>query len=212
MDSMKKIVFDLDGTLIDSHIDITASVNFVRERLYGLPPMATGKLARLLNDTDVHLPMALYGLEAYEARAKEMFEIHYARQCLQNARVFTGIPELLCALRNAGWQLYVATNAPTMTSRLILKNNGIGDFFQGVIGADGVEHPKPHPEMIEKLLGNERIGAWMVGDSPKDVEAARRAGIRSVFVTWGYSKNLPEKVRSDACAAKPEELFLILEN
>ncbi len=184
---MKTLIFDLDGTLVDTRKDITASINFIRSEVYGLPPMNEREIVGLMNRPGLNLAYEFYGVERYEERAREMFEEHYSRQCLQNARCFDGIAELLQVLDGSGIEMFVATNAPTKTSKIILQNCGVDKFFADVVGADRVEEPKPHPQMLKMITGSRnRERCWMVGDSLKDVMAARGAGITPVLAQWGF--------------------------
>jgi phosphoglycolate phosphatase len=201
---MKTLIFDLDGTLVDSHLDIVASINHVRAVVYGLPPLEAGFVVDRMNRIGFNLAREFYGVEAYGEEAKELFEEHYAGQCLQNARCYPGIPELLERLVSRSCELFVATNAPAHTSRLILKNNNIDRFFTDIIGADSVEHAKPHPEMIHKIVKRSKFGdVWMVGDSAKDIVAAQKAGVAPIFAKWGYTRAMPEGVSGFAEADSP---------
>ena len=209
---MKTVIFDLDGTLVDSHEDITASINHVRLEIYGLKPVDSAFVMEKMNAYGLNLAHEFYGVESYEAHARELFERHYATQCLKNAKTFEGIPRLLESLKSKNCDLYVATNAPTETSALILKNNNIDHLFTDIIGADRVRHSKPDPEMILKI--KERAThdeIWMVGDSPKDLAAGRRAGVATIFVKWGYTFRLPEEFSDVPKASEPShiEKFII---
>ena len=208
---MKTILFDLDGTLVDSAGDIAASINHVRRLLYGLGPLQIEEVAAILDGEERSIPHRLYGVAAYEPKAREIFEEHYTRQCRRNARVFEGVREAIEALKGAGCELYVCTNAPTATSREVLRNNNILHHFADVIGADRVPRPKPAPDALLQVRQRARFPQmWMVGDSAKDMDAARRAGIPSVFVTWGYSARAPREVGAHRVAARPGELAAIL--
>ena len=208
---MKTVIFDLDGTLVDSRKDICASINHVRETLYALPPLDPGTVAEKMNRPGLDLAREFYGAERYEARARECFEAHYARQCLVSSRAYPGVRRMLGRLRSADCDLFVATNAPTDTSRAILRNNHLDGFFADIIGADRVRRPKPDPEMLLRAMAISRYGeAWMAGDSPKDMMAAEKAGAEGIFVTWGYTRSPDPDLPAKARARKPEEIADII--
>lgn len=208
---MKTILFDLDGTLVDSAGAIAASINHVRQRLYGLDSLKTEEIVAILDGEERTIPERLYGVTAYERKARELFRKHYTRQCPQTARIYEGVKETLEELKSAGCELFVCTNASTATSRAVLENNNILQHFADVIGADRVPRPKPAPDALLQVRQRARFRRmWMVGDSAKDVAAARRAGIPSVFVTWGYSTHTPRNERAHRVVTRPVELAAIL--
>ncbi len=208
---MKTLIFDLDGTLVDTRIDITASINFIRSEIYGLPPLAEQEIVSLMNRPGLNLAYEFYGVEHYDKRARVMFEEHYSRQCLQNAKSFEGIPELLQKLDESGIEMFVATNAPTVTSKIILQNCGIGKYFADVVGADRVSKPKPHPQMLETIIkSRNRGGCWMVGDSMKDVMAAQGAGITPIFAQWGFGAETTAEVEVEIKVKRPIDILRIV--
>ncbi|HIP20727.1 MAG TPA: HAD family hydrolase [Sulfurimonas sp.] len=208
---MKTVIFDLDGTLVDTHADITTSINHVRRKIYGLEPMGAEEIARLMNIPGLNLAYEFYGVEVYEPQAEELFEKHYSKQCLMSAKTFDGIIELLEKLLEVKCELFVATNAPTVTSKLILQNNGIDRYFKDIIGADRVKNPKPHPEMILNICKSSIYDdIWMIGDSPKDIMAAKQAEINVIFASWGYSKILPKEMSDIKSVSKPLDIANIL--
>ena len=208
---MKTLIFDLDGTLVDTSRDITASINFIRSEIYGLPPLAEREIVSLMNRPGLNLAYEFYGVELYEKRAREMFEEHYSRQCLQSARSFDGIPELLQILDENGVEMFVATNAPTKTSKIILQKCGIADFFVDVVGADRVTDPKPHPQMLKIITeSRNRERCWMVGDSLKDVMAARGAGITPIFAKWGFGDEVEIEEELETEAKRPIDILKVV--
>ncbi|WP_457596551.1 HAD family hydrolase [Hydrogenimonas sp.] len=204
---MKCVIFDLDGTLIDSRDDIAASINHVRAECYGLPPLSPSVVSEAMNRMDLDLARFFYGTDGYGEEARERFEAHYARQCLRNARPFEGVPETLARLAEEGWRLFVATNAPSHTSRAMLQKHNLLEFFDDIVGADRVIRAKPDPEMVETIVGKGPFDeVWMVGDSPKDIAAARAAGVRPLFAAWGYSGRLPYGFGGVPALARPGRL------
>jgi len=92
---MKVVIFDMDGTLLDSKKDITISVNYIRELHYNLPPLSEEFIVEAINMDVRNLPKLFYGTENYEEKDREVFEIHYALQCTQNPYLYEGMKETL---------------------------------------------------------------------------------------------------------------------
>lgn len=209
---MKHIVlFDMDGTLIDSGLDITLSINHVRAQCYHLEPLSVQSVIDAINAPVRNLSEIFYAQSVYEQKARDLFEEHYYDQCIQNVVPYEGVCELLTTLRESNIIMGVATNAPSQFAKRMLKHLHMDDFFHLILGADDVEEPKPHPQMLNRHLKhhNYRSGtdnAWMIGDNSKDMEAAMRAGITSIFAGWGFSS----QGAGDYFASTPQSLLDII--
>ncbi len=188
---MKVVIFDMDGTLIDTSKDITITVNHVRALHHDLPPLTSDEVVEMINRPDRNLPKLFYGTDTYEADDKALFETHYYEQCIRHPRLYEGIKETLMQLKEREIRLSVATNAPSIFARRMLNHLEVDKYFDHIIGPDIVTAPKPDPGMLHYILETYHYQprmhhAWMVGDNQKDMLAAMHAGIQSVFATWGF--------------------------
>lgn len=188
----KIVIFDMDGTLIDSKKDITISINHVRELNHKLAPLSEEFVVEAINMHDRNLAKLFYNTELYEDRDRVVFENHYKKQCTENPYLYDGIEELLYTLKENDIRLSVATNAPTIFAQTMLESLKVKELFDLIIGADKAKKSKPHPEMLHQILQNynylqERDKAWMIGDNSKDMEAAHNAEIDAVFAAWGFA-------------------------
>ncbi len=205
---MTIVIFDMDGTLIDSKKDITISVNYIREKHYSLVALSEDFIVEAINRDVRNLPELFYGTKVYEKKDQLAFEAHYKVQCTQNPYLYDGVLETLKELVNAGVKLSVATNAPTPFAKLMLASLDVASMFDVIIGADEVSASKPNPEMLHKILQHykydEKVDtAWMIGDNSKDIQSAINANIDSLFATWGFSPQTEFKNRVDT----PKEIL-----
>ncbi len=196
---MPLIVFDLDGTLIDSKKDLANAVNAMLVHR-GRAPLADEIVYGYVGNGAPLLIRRALGPEASEADvtgALEYFLAYYREHMLDHTTLYPGVPEALDALREIGARLAVLTNKPVRFSEAILRGLAIDARFFRVYGGNSFEHKKPHPIGIETLLaesGESKASAWMVGDSAVDVRTARNAGIAAAGVTYGFQ---PETLAAD---------------
>jgi len=188
----KIIIFDMDGTLIDSKKDITVSINHVRNLHYSLEPLDEAFVVEAINMEVRNLPKLFYGTEIYEKKDMIAFEEHYHEQCVKSPYLYDGIEDMLEQLKSKDINLSVATNAPTKFANRMLSSLSVAEMFDEIVGADKVSASKPSPEMLNKILSaydysHKKDTAWMVGDNSKDMLSAKNAGIEALFATWGFT-------------------------
>jgi phosphoglycolate phosphatase len=186
------IVFDLDGTLIDSRLDLANSANEMLAT-YGAAPRPVDDIAGMVGEGArvlVEHALEAAGLDRHEPEAFARFLAIYSRRLLEHTRLYDGIADVVAAAA-ARASLAVLTNKPIVPSRRILDALGIGDRFRWVIGGDQRFARKPDPAGLLYLIhqaGASAGSTLVVGDSMIDVETARRAGVRICVVMHGFGR------------------------
>ena len=198
---MRLLIFDLDGTLIDSKTDLAHSVNATRAYM-GMSPISHELVYTYVGNGAPVLMRRSLGPDATEEdveRALDFFIRYYAQHCLDNTTLYPGVKDALDILKaQDGVRMAVLTNKPVRISNHIIGGLGCGEHFFRVYGGNSFERKKPDPVGIETLLsesGADREKAVMVGDSAVDVATARNAGIACCGVTYGFQ---PESLRDPA--------------
>jgi phosphoglycolate phosphatase len=185
------IIFDLDGTLADTKLDLANAVNAARER-FGLMPLKNELIYSYVGNGAPVLIRKAMGPECGDEdvqRALEHFLSHYRQHMLEHTTLYPGVRESLERLRAAGVQLAVLTNKPVKISHDMLAGLGVGELFFRVYGGNSFEQKKPEPDGVFALLeeaGVAKENTLMVGDSSVDVLTARNAGIAVCGVTYGF--------------------------
>ncbi len=209
------ILFDLDGTLIDSVVDIAASVNHVRTKM-AMTSLSIDVVGTYVGD-GVHALMERSlntQDEGLVNKAIELWKPHYAVHCLDHTRLYPGVLKILKALSSRGISLGVVSNKPAALSEKILAGLGVRSLFSVVVGGDTVGERKPHPLPLEFAVEQTKIHTGqilVVGDSPNDILGAQRAGYSSCGVLWGLS--VEETIRAahpDYLAKTPRDVQKII--
>jgi len=186
----KYIIFDMDGTLIDSSKLLANSINYVRQNL-GLSKMEDETILKAINDESVNAPMFFYESEEFEDFHTEFFNEYYQAHYKTDSRLYPYAKELLEKLSKTH-KISLATNAYKKSAYTILFALGIEHYFDIIICGDEVQHPKPNPQMINMIVEfyeDDKEKFLMIGDSTRDKLCAKNAGIDSILVEWGFSEH-----------------------
>jgi len=215
--SLKAVLCDLDGTLVDSAEDIRAALNALLAE-HGRDPVHPFEIKAMIGDG-----VAKLGERALAARSGDpddaprlvpRFLALYEPNAARLTRPYAGVRATLRALGERGLRLAVVTNKPEAATREILASLDLAPLIEVVVGGDTASERKPHPAPV--LLALERLGiapaeAVMVGDNHHDVSAARAAGVPAIAVTYGYSHVPHEELGAERLIATFPELLAALE-
>jgi phosphoglycolate phosphatase len=200
------LVFDLDGTLVDTAPDLVASTNHVLDHL-GLPRVDEQTLRPFVGHGARHMIERAVGpgVEAmtpaqHEALLARYLD-YYGSHIAVSSRPFDGIVPLLEKLKAQGVKLAVCTNKMEHMSRLLLDALDLSKFFDALAGRDTLRNAKPHPEALLgtiSMAGGDKTRAIMIGDSGVDVATAKAAGIPVIGVSFGYTETPVHEFMPDA--------------
>jgi 2-phosphoglycolate phosphatase len=209
---IRGVIFDFDGTLIDSYEPITESLNLVRAA-FDKPPLPVDQVKEMVGHGLEHLIDKAIGPE----KVKEgvgLFREHYARICETRTTILPLVRQTLEELDKRGYVMGIATNKPSYFARDILKALEIDHLFAEVLGPNDVARPKPDPEMLEIMMARLGLGTdevVYVGDMLLDIEVARRAGMAMYAVPSGSaSREILLTGRPDRLVSKFSDLLTYL--
>ena len=223
----RAILFDLDGTLIDSAPDLCASVNDLLAQ-DSLPPLSREAVRGMIGHGVRKLVERAYAFsgrtlptiigtpmqgETLDGATDRMMEI-YGRQLTRHTTLMPGAMEMVVAYHMAGVKIGVVTNKPEAFTREILGHFGLLALVDVVVGGDTGPLRKPAPDMLEHALlqvGVSPLHALMVGDSPADTDAARAAGVASIAVGGGYTTVPADALGADRVISTLMELPAAIE-
>ena len=214
--SIKLVIFDLDGTMIDSRLDLVHSVNAALRHIQR-PELPDDVIASYVGDGAPILIQRALGGEAVDdalvRKGLEFFLSYYREHKLDHTTVYPGIQEALAAIQNSGngmpRKMAVLSNKPVNPSRAIVESLGLGQYFSQVYGGNSFATKKPEPEGALKLVseaGMQPTQAAIVGDSHVDIRTGRNAGLWTVAVTYGFAPHTLEVEEPDVVVDTPREL------
>jgi len=206
--AVRAVLFDLDGTLIDTARDLADCGNAMRAR-HGLAPLREATLRGFIGKGLANfIAKALEGEAVDLGEATRFFEERYFETCAVHSRPYPGAIAGLDLLRAEGIALGVVTNKAGRFTEAILERTGVRARFGVVVSGDTLERKKPHPEPVlhaARALGVGIAETLFIGDSANDVEAARAARCRVWLVPYGYSEGIAvESLAADAIVADIE--------
>ncbi len=196
MASIRTVVFDLDGTLVDTAPDLINALNFVLDR-EGLPPVPLHSARNMIGAGARRLIERGLELEGRAAsvgditRLTDDFIAYYAEHIADVSRPFEGLEGALDDLGTRGYRFAVCTNKLEWLSKLLLDRLGLSARFSAICGADTFGISKPDPAILQQTVaraGGDISSAIMVGDAGPDIGVARRAGIPVIGVEFGYTE------------------------
>jgi phosphoglycolate phosphatase len=179
------LLFDLDGTLVDSAADLTTALNCLRHD-YDLPPLPVNKVAQMVGDGARKLVQRAMPEACQSPDSLSRFLAYYRQHLCEQTTPYPGIPELLQEFRS--YDMAVVTNKPLALSEELLARLDLSDAFRCVIGGDSFPEKKPHPLPLLKaleIMQRPADHAVMIGDHHTDLHAGLAAGCRTCFCSWG---------------------------
>ena len=216
--SVRGVLFDLDGTLIDSAPDLAGAANRLRAD-HGLPALPLAQLRPMVGSGARGMVGVAFGVAPGDDRfelQRDAFLAYYEAGHLERTHPFDGVEEMLAALESAGLPWGIVTNKATRFTTPIVAGLGLARRAAVVVCGDTTAHAKPHPEPLlhaARAMGLAPEGVVYVGDDLRDAQAAKAAGMAMVAATWGYL-GLGESVHSwgadvllDAPKQLPDWLF-----
>ncbi len=216
----KYLIFDLDGTLIDSLPDMCEEMSLFlqdhgcRKLTVSETKEAIGNGARAMLGKAFEITT---GAPLSKAELDEKLALwleRYAHAQMNKTRVFDGVKETLEALRNQGYKLSICTNKPPLPTKAILKKLALEKYFDVILDAESLPVRKPYPEPLWeaiKRMGGSNQEAVMIGDSEPDCQAARNAGISAVLVSFGYANKALDEIDKDALIDDFKDLESVLQ-
>ena len=185
----KLVIFDMDGTLVDSSVTIVNAINHVRSKLK-LVALDKALILTKVNDPELNPALFFYEVEEFSAKHEQWFSDYYTNHHEEELELYVGIDILLKELQKKGYKLALATNAYRGSTLQSLGHLNILDYFGSIACYDDVGRGKPAPDMLEKNLEDLKLeanDAIFIGDSERDLMAAESLNMDYIMINWGFS-------------------------
>ncbi len=214
MPRFSHVIFDLDGTLVDTQADLTSATNYMLAAL-GLPQLSLAQVtgfvghgARVL----VEKALGLSNLQLVD-RGLALFLEYYSDHLLDQTRLYAGLDAVLSAVHAAGVQMSVLTNKPETASRAIIAGLGYELLFVAIVGGDTLPVKKPDPQgvwFLRRASGVALHDTLLVGDSRVDYETGVAAGVAMCGVSWGFGAADLQSCACQFLVDTPEQLRTVI--
>jgi phosphoglycolate phosphatase len=208
------LIFDLDGTLVDTKVDLAAATNHVL-RCFGLPQLSVAQITDYVGHGARVLVERALGPDhaGLVSRGFALFMEYYSAHLLDQTRPYAGIEQLLAAAQAHGITLSVLTNKPEAPSRAIVTGLGLAPYFRKIVGGDTLPTTKPDPQgvtYLQRLTGIGLSETLLIGDSQVDCETGYAAGVTTCGVTWGFGTKGLATLPPQFVVNTPEELYSLV--
>ncbi|WP_455198771.1 HAD family hydrolase [Kaarinaea lacus] len=216
--TIRTILFDLDGTLADTAHDLAFALNSVLKE-QKRDPLPFESIRPVVSHGGIALTKLGFGIEPehpdFDPLRQRLLDI-YSANIARETRLFPGMEELLDNIENSNRNWGVVTNKPSWLTDPLINALGLQDRAACVVSGDTCINRKPHPEPILygcQLAGSEAQQCLYIGDAERDIEAGRRAGVRTIVALFGYigNEDNPKDWKADALLSSPTEIFQWIE-
>ena len=187
--SVALVIFDMDGTLVNSSITIANAINYVRKQL-GFEPMSVEKILKNVNNPALNPASFFYHTSTFDKDHERWFSEYYTKHHEEELVLYDGVEVLLKRLKSEGKKLAIATNAYRQSTIETLSHLNILSYFDAIACYDDVPRGKPSPDMLEKNLKDLNVSvdeSLFIGDSERDLLAAQALNMDYLMVNWGFS-------------------------